>query len=162
MNTIKMQDYVTVQKQFDGPPLSEYNSYLKSGFIRELTPGLIDVIVDQLHWNETFDAAVSHFGGAIGDRSPTDTAFTHREANFMVFVSAAWKDAADNDRNRTEVRARWDKLKPFTAGYYVNLNEGDQRQTDDNYGPNHARLAALKRRYDPTNLFRLNANVRPA
>jgi FAD/FMN-containing dehydrogenase len=161
MNTIKMQDYVAVQKQYDGPPLSEHNSYLKSGFTRELTPKLIDAIVN-LPPDEMYDVAVSHFGGAVGDRSPTDTAFTHREANFMVFVSAAWKDVADNDRNRSEVRARWDKVKPFTAGYYVNLNEGDQRQTDDNYGPNHARLAALKRQYDPTNLFRLNANVRPA
>ncbi|HKE45775.1 MAG TPA: FAD-binding oxidoreductase [Steroidobacteraceae bacterium] len=161
MNTIKMQDYVAVQKQYDGPPLSEHNSYLKSGFMRELTPKLIDTIVN-LPPDEMYDVAVSHFGGAVGDRGPTDTAFTHREANFMVFVSAAWKDSADNDRNRSEVRARWDKLKPFTAGYYVNLNEGDQRQTDDNYGPNHARLAGLKRQYDPTNLFRLNANVRPA
>jgi hypothetical protein len=162
LNTIKMQNYVTVQKQFDGPPLSEYNSYLKSGFVRDLTPGLIDVIVDQFQWNETFDAAVSHFGGAIGDRAPTATAFTHRDANFMVFVSGGWKDSADNDRYRSEVRGRWDKVKPFTAGYYVNLNEGDQRQTDDNYGVNRARLETLKRKYDPANLFRLNANIRPA
>ena len=161
MNTIKMQDYVAVQKQFDGPPLSEYNSYLKSGFIREMTPGLIDVIANELHADEIFSASVSHFGGAIGDRSPTATAFTHREANFMVFLGAGWKDPADNDRYRNEVRAKWDKVKPFTSGYYVNLNEGDQRATDDNYGPNHVRLAALKRQYDPTNLFRLNANVRP-
>jgi FAD binding domain/Berberine and berberine like len=162
MNTIKMQDYVAVQRQFDGPPLSEHNSYLKSGFLREVQPGLIDVIVNELHADETFGVSVSHFGGAIGDRSPTATAFTHREANFMVYVSGGWKDAADNDHNRSEVRSRWDKVKPFTAGYYVNLNEGDQRQTDDNYGPNHARLAALKRQYDPANQFRLNANVRPA
>ena len=162
VNTIKMQDYVTVQKQFDGPPLSQYNSYLKSGFVRELTPGLIDVIANQLQSNETFGASVSHFGGAIGDRAPTATAFTHREANFMVFVSGGWKDSVDNDRNRSEVRSRWDKVKPFTSGYYVNLNEGDQRQTDDNYGPNYARLAEIKHKYDPANLFRLNANVRPA
>lgn len=161
-NTIKLQDYVTVQKQFDGPPLSAYNSYLKSGFVREITPGLIDVLANQLQANETFGTAVSHFGGAIGDRAPTATAFAHREANFMVMISGGWKDSADNDRNRNEVRARWDKVRPFTSGYYVNLNEGDQRQTDDNYGPNYARLAALKRQYDPANLFRLNANVRPA
>ena len=162
VNTIKMQDYVTVQKQFDGPPLSQYNSYLKSGFVRELTPGLIDVLVNQLHADETFGTAVSHFGGAIGDRAPTATAFAHRDANFMVFVSGGWKDSADNDRYRSEVRSRWEKVRPFTSGYYVNLNEGDQRQTDDNYGPNLARLTELKRKYDPTNLFRLNANVRPA
>jgi len=162
MNTIKMQDYVTVQRQFDGPPLSEYNSYLKSGFLREISPGLIDVIVEQLEPDETFGASLSHFGGAIGDRAPTATAFAHRDANFMVLLGAGWKDAADNERNRNELRSRWEKVKPFTAGYYVNLNEGDQRATDDNYGPNHARLATLKRQHDPANLFRLNANILPA
>ena len=101
-------------------------------------------------------------GGAIGDRDPAATAFAHRDAKFMVFVSAGWKDSADNDRYRNEVRSRWEKVKPFTAGYYVNLNEGDQRATDDNYGRNLARLEAVKRQIDPGNLFRLNANVRPA
>jgi hypothetical protein len=51
---------------------------------------------------------------------------------------------------------------PGWQGYYVNLNEGDQRATDDNYGPNHAWPAALKRQHDPPDLFRLNANIRPA
>ena len=49
VNTIKIQDYVAVQKQFDGPPLSAYNNYLKSGFIREVTPDLIDVLAKELH-----------------------------------------------------------------------------------------------------------------
>ena len=54
------------------------------------------------------------------------------------------------------------KLAPFTDGYYVNLNDADPKGTDSNYGPNFSRLAELKKRYDPQNLFRLNANIKPA
>jgi hypothetical protein len=72
-----------------------------------------------------------------------------------------WPDPADNERNRALVRATWEKIAPFTAGFYVNLGDADKRSTDRNFGPNHARLVALKRKYDPGNLFRLNANIRP-
>ena len=53
------------------------------------------------------------------------------------------------------------KLAPFTAGYYINLSDADPKGTDRNYGPNFGRLAELKKRYDPQNLFRLNANIKP-
>ncbi len=73
-----------------------------------------------------------------------------------------WHDASYNEEGRARLRGIWDKLAVFTDGYYVNLNDADPKGTDRNYGRNFARLAALKKQYDPQNLFRLNANIKPA
>lgn len=162
VNTIVLQDYVQVQKQFDGPVHSPLNNYLKGGFLRQFTPGLIEALTGDFRPDETFGAYFHHSGGAVGDLAPADTAFPHRQAIGNLMMSGAWPDASDNDRNRATVRANWDKVARFTAGFYVNLNDADQKGTDDNYGSNYSRLAGLKKKYDPGNIFRLNANVRPA
>ena len=61
------------------------------------------------------------------------------------------------------VKNYWNNLEPFTGGYYTNeVADEAQRYVDANYQGNLARLQALKKQYDPTNLFRLNANVKPA
>jgi hypothetical protein len=73
-----------------------------------------------------------------------------------------WDDASYNEQGRAMIHAKWDKLAAFTEGYYVNLNDPDPKGTERNYGPNFSRLAALKKQFDPLNLFRLNANIKPA
>jgi FAD/FMN-containing dehydrogenase len=161
-DTVRVQDYVTVQRQFDGPPLSPVNSYMKGGYVAEITPALIDAIVTELHRDAAVGLYVVHCGGAIADVAPTATALAHRRELFQLLLEGSWSDAADDERNRAKVHAEWEKLKNFTSGFYVNLNVADQRSVYDNYGPNRPRLAALKKQYDPGNLFRLNANVRPA
>lgn len=161
-DTITSQDYVTVQKQFDGPPLSTVNNYLKGGFVAELSPALIEAIINEVKPDAVLNVELLHCGGAIGDVAPTGSAIAHRSELFQLLVTAGWKDAADNERQRARVHAAWDKVNRFTNGFYVNLNSADQKNVDDNYGPNRARLAAVKRQYDPGNLFRLNANIRPA
>ena len=52
-------------------------------------------------------------------------------------------------------------MEPHLAGFYTNLNDEDEQKTWGNYGPNYPRLVELKNKYDPTNLFRLNANIKP-
>jgi FAD/FMN-containing dehydrogenase len=160
-DSIRMQDYVTVQRQFDGPPLSSQNSYLKGGFVAELSPALVDALINEVKPDAFLNIELVHCGGAISDRKPTDTAIAHRSELFQLLVSGAWSDTASNDANRARVRAAWDKVSRYTSGFYVNLNSADQKAVDDNYGPNRARLAALKKQYDPGNMFRLNANIRP-
>jgi hypothetical protein len=106
--------------------------------------------------------ALSLNGGAIADVEPTGTAVAHRRERFQMEVSATWRDLSQSDEKRAEVHNAWDSLKRFTTGFYANLTVSDQKAIDDNYGANRARLMQLKKRYDPSNFFRLNANIRPA
>jgi hypothetical protein len=161
-DSVQAMDYLEVQRQSDGPPLSTRNAYLKSGFIASFTPALIDTLVNEVSLTGPLSLGTLQCGGAIAEVAPTATAIAHRSEQHQLVAHATWVDNADNDRNRALLHALWDKLKPHTTGFYVNLNEPDQKAVDDNYGPNHARLAAIKKRYDPGNLFRLNANIKPA
>jgi FAD/FMN-containing dehydrogenase len=161
-NTIGAHDYVAVQRQFDGPHHSPMNHYLKGGFVREFSPGLLDVLAEDFHPDAKCGAYFQNSSGAVADIEPTASAFTHRRSIVNMMMAGSWPDAADNEAGRATVRANWDKVARFTEGYYVNLNEADQKATDRNYGANYARLAALKKKYDPLNLFRLNANIQPA
>jgi Berberine and berberine like len=106
---------------------------------------------------------VGYLGGAIADVAPRATAFAHRKEQFEMDVSSDWKpDPAENERKRAEIHTLWDQLRPFTSGFYANLAMPDQKSIDDNFGPNRPRLQQIKKQYDPTNLFRMNANIRPA
>ena len=85
-----------------------------------------------------------------------------------MHVLGFWNPDADHDtieRNKEWVRSSWAKLEPLTHGSYVNIatsDAHDSRLSGAAYGGNYPRLAALKKRYDPANLFRLNANIKPA
>jgi FAD/FMN-containing dehydrogenase len=103
-------------------------------------------------------------GGAVG-RVPADaTAFAHRDTPVWVEAIAAGPDAEGDARRQARVDRFWRAMRPYAACAYVNMmsrNEADQ--TGDAYPlATYALLAALKRRYDPTNLFRHNHNIVPA
>ena len=102
--------------------------------------------------------------GPVADMAQTDTAFSHRGAIANMMLFGRWKDPSQDEPGRKAIRALWSKLAPFTDGYYVNLHDTDPKDkgTDSNYGPNFARLATLKKQFDPMNLFRLNGNIKPA
>jgi len=111
---------------------------------------------------ERADMALSLNGGAIADLDATASAVAHRREHFQMEVSASWQDLSKTGEKRAEVNSAWDTLQRFTTGFYANLTVADQKSIDDNYGPNKARLMEIKKRYDPNNFFRLNANIRPA
>jgi hypothetical protein len=94
--------------------------------------------------------------------APEATAFSHRHAAFHLEVFLAWTDPADDDKNMEWLRTTWDAAAPFLGrGVYVNnidRGEGAERVREAYGSATYDRLAALKTRYDPTNLFRLNQN----
>jgi FAD/FMN-containing dehydrogenase len=107
--------------------------------------------------------AIEYLHGAMTRVASDATAFPHRSRGFNVLILGQWTDPADTAANIAWTRETFDALQPWAAdACYVNyLSEDDAGRTQSAYGLNHARLVELKRRYDPTNLFRLNQNIDP-
>jgi FAD/FMN-containing dehydrogenase len=140
--------------------------YTKSGFVRKIERDLIDAMVETVAGATVPRPriALPPWGGAVA-RVPRDaTAFWHRDALCSVILQTSNDDRADDAANIAWVKAKWPALEKFTAGFYANTNlselPGDRMR--EVYGGNYDRLLALKNQYDPRNLFRLNANVRPS
>jgi len=157
--------YVELQGGLDaGNPPGRY--YIKGGYTKHITAELSNTIVDYLEHSPADNTVVGipQFGGAISRVKPTATAYWHREQNYEVIALGFWDDAAGAAGTTQWVRGAFKAIEPFTNGYYVNHGGYDEseRRIRGNYGDNYPRLAAIKKRYDPGNLFRLNANIKPA
>ena len=141
-------------------------NYWKSHDFRELSDGLIDVIVDAARRipDPQTEIAFAQLGGAI-NRVPNDaTAYGHRDAQFVMNVHGRWSDAAKDRECIGWARGLFEAAAPYSTGaVYVNfLTQDEQDRVRSAYGANYERLSALKRKYDPTNLFRMNQNIVPA
>jgi FAD/FMN-containing dehydrogenase len=94
---------------------------------------------------------------------PDATAWGHRDASFATVIAGMWPDPADNARNTKWVKDYYKALEPHSqAGGYTNfMSDDDQGRVKDNYGPHYEKLASIKRKYDPGNLFHMNQNIQP-
>ena len=153
--------YHDIQTGADGYLGHGKQYYLKSGFLNELTPAAMDVIVEFASRGEV-SSWFQHLGGATATIAPDATAFTHRGAAFNFGVMYVGDDPAQNEVKIAAVREYFKEMEPHMAGYYNNLNEESEQKTWGNYGLNYPRLVELKNKYDPDNLFRLNANIKPS
>jgi len=157
--------YVELQRAGDGNVPHGRNYYVKAGFVPRIDAPLSEASLAQFEAlpAPAFSVHFVHLGGAIARVSSSATAFPHREAGHSVILLAAWDGQGDPAGYVERGRKSWQTLEPFTAGFYVNDVGADdsERRLRDNYGANLERLTALKSKFDPTNLFRLNANVRP-
>jgi hypothetical protein len=160
-DSIGPRAYRKQQTRADGYYAHGTLNYLKSGYISELTPATIAAIVESFEGNWLPDVWFQHLGGAVARVAPEATAYFHRSAHSNIGISAAWTDSAESDRRIAAIRRIHAALEPHMQGFYTNLNEDSERRTWGNYGENYPRLVSVKNRYDPGNLFRLNANVRP-
>jgi hypothetical protein len=107
---------------------------------------------------------VEHLHGEVCRVDPTATAYPNREPGYNLVIAGQWLDPADTDANVAWVRDTFSALEPYTAPrVYVNyLADDESDRIASAYGPNFDRLAEIKQRYDPQNLFRLNHNIAPA
>ena len=107
--------------------------------------------------------SLQSYGGAIAAVGDDDTAFGHRDALVEFVAVAAWTDAAEDGARLAAARRYGAAVEPFASGVYVNdLADEGEAGIRRAYGPDKlARLAALKERYDPENVFHLNHNIRP-
>jgi hypothetical protein len=163
--SIGPMDYEAVQRMHDNADPRNIGTYLKSGFINGITPALIDTMVAGFQPNPERATMLffQHGGAAIGRLAADATAFPHRYATHNLLTLVNWPLERDRAPHVDYLRGAWSKLEPFTRGYYTNeVADEAQAVVDENYQGNLARMREVKRKYDPANLFRLNANVQPA
>ena len=154
--------YRQMQTQADAFMGHDKLNYLKSGFLVDVTDAAIDTMIDAYEGDHLPWGWFQHQGGAMADVGPTDTAFFHRDASINFGISYLWEDPSMTDGNVAMVRDYYSAMAPHMKGFYTNLNEASEKKTWGNYGENFPRLVDVKNRYDPGNLFRLNANIQPS
>ena len=158
--------YIQIQSMFEPffPPGRLV--YTKSNFLRGLGDDVIENLAQFVGKSPspcTFAPCVEHWHGAATRVAPGDTAFPHRQYSWNFFAWSIWTDPAESEKNIRWTRECWEALKPFLiAGAYGNYvtDEGDAIAREA-YGCNYDRLVALKNKFDPTNFFSMNHNIRP-
>ena len=166
---IKPMAYTALQSMYDASWPSGVQHYWKSNFLTELSDEAIDTIVAHCATRPSPQCGVAlpQLGGAISRLGPDETAFAHRHVRHDFIGVGVCTDPAQAAACIQWARGLWEAMQPFsTGGVYVNYlgqeaDEGAER-VQAAYGPaKYARLVTLKNKYDPTNFFRLNQNIKP-
>ncbi len=166
LDTIGPIPYSQLNSMLDaGYPKGALN-YWKSSFLRELSDEAIDMIVDCFGKCPTpmGQMLMEHFHGAATRVGASDTAFPHRAEGYNLLVLSQWMEPEMNDQCKAWARQTYGQMEPFVGpGRYVNYL-GDDEPGDPAiaaYGLNYERLQKIKTKYDPTNFFHMNQNIRP-
>jgi len=158
-------DYVAIQRSWDYADFRNIGEYLKSGFVNEYPDSMLDAAISGFEPDPGRNTMLyfQQSGGAIG-RVPADaTAFPHRKALAAMMVLASWPLDTDGTPHMDYVRNYWSEIEPRTDGFYtVDVANQAQEYVNRNFQGNFPRLLKVKKKYDPENLFRLNANIAPA
>lgn len=140
--------------------------YWRAQFMRSLTDSAIDALLDAYARAPSATSLVvfQHVGGAIARVPASATPYANRDARYDCFPLSIWDTPSDDQAAIRWARDVWSAVRPFSTGgvYANNLGEEGEDRVRAAYGDNHERLVALKARYDPSNFFRLNQNIRPA
>ena len=155
-----------LQSAFDAlyPPGLQW--YWRADFVKELSDAAVAVHVKYGSNVPTMDSSMHLYpiNGAAQRVGKTETPWSYRDATWAEVIVGVDPDPANTKRITEWSKTYWDALHPYSAGgAYVNfmMDEGEER-IKATYRDNYPRLASLKKKYDPTNLFRVNQNIKPA
>lgn len=162
---ISPMPYGVLQTMLDGAAPHGQQNYWKSTNLRALDDAAIEALL-------TANAGRPHpfsalqiipLGGAASRVPVDETAFPHRNVPFLIHVVGMWGDPADNAKNIAWARDTWTALQPSSSGgAYLNfINDDMKDDVRGGYGANYERLASIKAKYDPQNVFSANQNIPP-
>jgi Berberine and berberine like len=158
--------YVALQTMLDASAVPGRRYYMRSNFLDDLSPALIERLQEgDMRTPSPLSAVIIvSMGGAVSRVANEATAYYHRDVAHTMTVISGWPERGADAANVSWVKEVWRSLEPqLDNRVYVNeLHDEGAERIRGAYGPTYARLAALKRRYDPDNVFRLNQNIQPA
>ena len=165
MDAVQPMPFPVMQRILDDAFPDGTQNYWKSTFVKELSDAVIDLIVT--HGNKMKSplsaVVIEFYGGAAGRIGVSQTAFAQRRAEYDVGFMAQWTDAAEKDVHVSWARDMSNALSPYSSGGHL-LNFLGEESPDTiraAFGANYPRLAEVKKKYDPTNFFSINQNIKP-
>jgi len=163
VDVVGAQPFVGWQTALDPLLAPGARNYWKSHDLKDLTPAAAEVILDAVRRLPTSECEVIvvNLGGQVRKIANDASAFPRRDIEFIVNVHTRWREPAQDASCTAWARGMFNALAPHATGtVYVNFMPDDEAdRVRGAYGANYDRLAAIKRRYDPENLFRLNQNI---
>lgn len=162
---IQPMPYVKAQSMIDEAFPKGRLNYWKSNLLKGLSGGTIDALVEGFKGvgSPYSSVLIEHLGGAVAEVGTESTAFGMRDAAYDCVIMPAWTEPSESDRHIAWADGLWQAIQPDSTGaVYVNyLGEEGEARVRAAYGANYDRLATLKAKYDPDNLFSVNQNIKP-
>ena len=170
LDNLAATPYRVIQTLFDAGAPPGLRNYWKSSFLEDLPRDAMEILVERFRKAPSPHCKmfIEFIGGEARRIARDDAVFDHRHSAFNLLILGGWELASADEENIAWTRETWKAMQPYASdAVYVNYlneeaDEGSER-IKAAYGPEKfARLAVLKAKYDPGNLFRMNQNVRPA
>ena len=162
---IGVQPYVAWQQAFDPLLAKGARNYWKSHNFSRLGDDAIDTIIQYAGRlpSPQCEIFIGTIGGQTARVAPDAMAYSSRDAKYVMNVHGRWESAAEDERGVAWAREFFKKAEPFASGgAYINfLTQDETDRIAFAYGPAFTRLSALKKKFDPTNFFRMNQNIKP-
>jgi FAD/FMN-containing dehydrogenase len=163
---IQRRPYVAQQSILDATQPKGRRNYWKSDYLKELTPSLLEASIERAKSLPSPHSSIVFFplGGAVLNERPDFSPMGNRDAALVLNITASWEKPADDERSIGWARSTFEDLRRFTTGRgYINFmtEEESAERVRSAYGENYQRLAKVKAKWDPSNMFRANKNIVP-